>query len=204
MAMTSAVEERLNARISPDVARMRSRTSYPGRRLALVPPAATGPAAREPHGAAGAGTQSSAEATQGEVPPQGAGQPGPMQGAGHPGSLQGSQKRAGRNGASPIRLTRRGRIVIGVLMVLCAVSAAGLIWLLVGSQAQAASHLQSSPPATHALRRIVVRPGQTLWGIAVAADPAADPRVTIQQIEDENQLSGTTIAVGQVLWVPRS
>lgn len=51
--------------------------------------------------------------------------------------------------------------------------------------------------------RIVVRPGQTLWGIAVTADPHTDPRVVIQQIVDDNALNGTAIQAGQVLWVPR-
>jgi LysM repeat protein len=52
--------------------------------------------------------------------------------------------------------------------------------------------------------RVVVRPGQTLWSIATKADPSADPRVVIQQIIDDNALSGTTVSAGQVLWVPRS
>jgi len=52
--------------------------------------------------------------------------------------------------------------------------------------------------------RVVVRPGDTLWSIAAKADPTADPRIVIQQIVDDNALSGTAISVGQVLWVPRT
>jgi hypothetical protein len=51
--------------------------------------------------------------------------------------------------------------------------------------------------------RVVVLPGQTLWSIAMKADPAADPRAVIQQIVDDNALAGTAITAGQVLWVPR-
>ena len=51
--------------------------------------------------------------------------------------------------------------------------------------------------------RVVVRPGDTMWSIAVRADPAADPRAVIQQIVEDNGLTGTAIQVGQVLWVPR-
>ena len=34
--------------------------------------------------------------------------------------------------------------------------------------------------------------------------PAADPRIVIQQIVGDNALSSTAISVGQVLWVPRT
>ena len=51
--------------------------------------------------------------------------------------------------------------------------------------------------------QVVVRPGQTLWSIAAAAEPSADPRVVVQQIIEANALSGATIQAGQLLWVPR-
>ena len=52
--------------------------------------------------------------------------------------------------------------------------------------------------------QVVVQPGETLWGIAVKVDPAADPRAVISEIEELNALSSTAIKVGQVLWVPRA
>jgi len=54
------------------------------------------------------------------------------------------------------------------------------------------------------MRHVVVEPGQTLWSLAVAAEPAADPRLVIQQIMQTNALSGPTVYAGQQLWVPRS
>jgi hypothetical protein len=51
--------------------------------------------------------------------------------------------------------------------------------------------------------RVVVRPGETLWSIAVRTDPAADPRAVIHEIIDDNALRGPAIQAGQVLWVPR-
>jgi LysM domain len=182
MGMTSATEAKLSARIRPDVAQMRARTSYPRRRLSLVPAAVGDPAA--------------ASGPEEVDLPEAVDVPEPVR------VTSGATRRAEADG--PIRLTRRGRIVVGVLTGIGVIAVAGLIWLLVGSQAQAASQVQSGQAAMHAMRRIVVRPGQTLWSIAVAADPTADPRATIRQIVDDNELSGTTIAAGQVLWVPRS
>ncbi len=50
---------------------------------------------------------------------------------------------------------------------------------------------------------IVVKPGQTLWSIAVSAEPSANPWVVIRQIIDANALSGASVRSGQLLWVPR-
>jgi len=80
---------------------------------------------------------------------------------------------------------------------------AALIWLAVAGQAQAASHVGPGGPVGHSMLRVVVRPGQTLWSIATKADPAADPRAVIQEIIDDNTLTGTAVQTGQVLWVPR-
>jgi len=49
----------------------------------------------------------------------------------------------------------------------------------------------------------VVQPGQTLWSIAAAADPSADPWTVVQQISDANALNGVQVETGQLLWVPR-
>jgi hypothetical protein len=103
-----------------------------------------------------------------------------------------------------VRLTRRGRFVVGVLTGLAIASAAALIWLAVTGQAQAASKVTPGSTGSHGMFRVVVRPGQTLWSIAEKADPSADPRLVIQQIVDDNALSGTDVNAGQVLWVPRS
>jgi hypothetical protein len=100
-------------------------------------------------------------------------------------------------------LTRRGKIVVGVLAVIAVASVAALFWLAVAGQAQAAGQVGPAGPAGHSMLRVVVRPGESLWTIAVRTDPAADPRVVIQQIIDDNALRGTAIRAGQVLWVPR-
>ena len=106
--------------------------------------------------------------------------------------------------SAPIRLTRRGRIVLGGLITMIVAAMTALIWLAVAGHAQAASHVGPGGPAGHSMLRVVVRPGQTLWSIATKADPAADPRAVIQEIVDDNALAGTAVQAGQVIWVPRS
>lgn len=107
-----------------------------------------------------------------------------------------------RERPAPIRLTRRGRVVVGVLAVIGAILA-GLLWLAIGGQAEASSHLPRGGSPDRGMIRVVVRPGQTLWSIAVRADPSADPRIVIGEILSDNALSDTGIQPGQTLWVPR-
>ena len=94
--------------------------------------------------------------------------------------------------------------MVGALVVIAIAGIAAMIWVAVAGRAQAAGHVRPGTPAAHSMLRVVVRPGDTLWSIAAKADPTADPRIVIQQIVDDNALSGTAISVGQVLWVPRT
>lgn len=103
-----------------------------------------------------------------------------------------------RSGA--VRLTRRGRIVVAVLLAALAVLTVGLTAV---AQAQAASSRSSAAAVRRSVTRVVVMPGQTLWSIALRADPAADPRVVVQQIVDVNGLRTTALQPGEQLWVPR-
>jgi len=109
-----------------------------------------------------------------------------------------------RQGQSPVslRLTRRGRAVVAVLLVVGMTIAALLISLAASGGAQATSHGQARAGYS-GMREIVVQPGQTLWSIASAADPSADPRLTIQEIMSANALTSTSLTVGELLWVPR-
>ncbi len=107
--------------------------------------------------------------------------------------------------ASPVRLTRRGKIVVGALVALAVAGVTALIWFAIAGQAEAAgpAGLGNGVAAAHTMTRVVVRPGDTLWSIAVRTDPTADPRAVIQEIIDDNALRATAIQVGQVLYVPR-
>jgi LysM domain len=102
----------------------------------------------------------------------------------------------------PLRLTGRGRSVVAA----CGVVVATLLWFAVATAAHASAHGAPATPAAAAkpaLTRVVVQPGQTLWSIATAADPSADPRLVVQRIVTVNKLSSESVAAGQRLWVPR-
>ena len=107
------------------------------------------------------------------------------------------------SGAShtPLRLTRRGRIVVGVLVVTVLSVAALVLTMLMSGHAQATNHGQ--PGAGYqGMHQVVVQPGQTLWSIAATADPTADPRDVVQEIMSTNALGSPSIKAGELLWVP--
>jgi LysM domain len=106
---------------------------------------------------------------------------------------------AAQSAASPLRLTRRGRVVVAGLAVLLV----AVLSLLVAGAAQASSRAAPLGVAGHDLGQVVVRPGQSLWSVAESADPDADTRLVIQQILELNALHDDTVFAGQRLWVPR-
>jgi hypothetical protein len=77
-----------------------------------------------------------------------------------------------------------------------------LISLLASGGAQATNHGRRGA-GYQGMREIVVRPGQTLWSIASAAEPSADTRVVVQEIMTANALTSVIISAGRLLWVPR-
>ena len=106
---------------------------------------------------------------------------------------------------TPVRLTRRGRLVVTVMAVLLV--AAGSVALAGAAQAIGHSGAQARPgtagAAGAAITKVEVRPGQSLWTLAEAYDPNADTRQVIQEILQLNSLSTDQVQPGQVLWMPR-
>lgn len=95
-----------------------------------------------------------------------------------------------RPGRRPVRLTRRGRVVLlGLCLLLVGVLAA-----LVAPVSQAAD--PSEPVVA------VVRPGDTLWSVAARHLPSRDAYGTIQEIRRLNRLTDHTIHPGQRLVLP--
>jgi LysM domain len=91
--------------------------------------------------------------------------------------------------------------VVAALILVGATIATLLITLLVSGGAQATNH--GSPRGGYqGMHQVVVRPGQTLWSIAAAAEPGSDPRAVIQEIMSANALAAPAISAGQLLWVP--
>ena len=107
--------------------------------------------------------------------------------------------RRGEAPAPPLRLTRRGRVVVAVAAALLLT----VISLLAAGVAQATNDGPSAGAARQHLVQVVVRPGQSLWSVAESADPGQDTRAVGQQIIDLNSLNGDTVFAGQQLWVPR-
>ena len=99
----------------------------------------------------------------------------------------------------PLRLTRRGRVVVAVATALLL----AVLSLVIAASAQATNHPAPASAAQRGLAQVTVGPGQSLWAVAENADPDADTRVVIQQILELNGLAGDTVYAGQRLWVPR-
>jgi LysM repeat protein len=100
----------------------------------------------------------------------------------------------------PLRLTRRGRVVlIGIPLVLLA----ALLFLLAGflnapaKAADSAADLALTPTVS-----VTVQSGESLWGIAAEVAPERDPRDVIADIVQLNNLDAGTVLPGQQLFVP--
>lgn len=104
--------------------------------------------------------------------------------------------RTARRSSGPAwRLTRRGRIVVGVLASLpCAA-----LLVINGSVAADAGTGAELSPATAV---VVVQPGESLWQIARAVAPQDDPRATVALIREVNGLGTDAVVPGQSLVVP--
>ncbi|MDR2722197.1 MAG: LysM peptidoglycan-binding domain-containing protein [Cellulomonadaceae bacterium] len=98
-----------------------------------------------------------------------------------------------RLGLDGLRLTRRGRVVIGLFAVFLASPALGF----------GASAVASQP--THGIEVTVhtVAPGQTLWQLASSiAEPGEDLRDVVWEIRQVNDLPSSQIHVGQTILLP--
>jgi LysM domain-containing protein len=100
---------------------------------------------------------------------------------------------------APLRLTRRGRVVVALAAALLVT----MVSLLLAGVAQATNDGPSPRAARENLAQVIVRPGQSLWSVAESADPDQDTRAVIQQIIDLNSLNSDSVFAGQRLWVPR-
>lgn len=93
--------------------------------------------------------------------------------------------------APPLRLTRRGVVVLGTLVAVLAAALLAVAGLSAPSGSGAGSH---AAPAS-----VTVRSGDTLWSIASRVAPGSDPRAEVATLQRLNHLSGTALTPGQVL-----
>jgi hypothetical protein len=113
-----------------------------------------------------------------------------------------ARRTAAAPGRAPLRLTRRGRIVVTAVAIFVATVVITVIGMAAPGGAQAANH--GRPGAGYGgMHQIVVRPGQTLWSIAARAEPSADPRLVISQIMTANSMTSDVVEAGELLWVPK-
>ncbi|MFY9915923.1 MAG: LysM domain-containing protein [Nocardioidaceae bacterium] len=115
--------------------------------------------------------------------------------AARPASPARSTPRAVSREVAPVRLTRRGRLLL--LMVVLALAFAAFTLL--------SSPAVSTDQTHHATQHtVVVGAGQTLWDIATRIAPGEDPRTVIADIVDLNELPDAgSIRIGQQLFVPQ-
>lgn len=98
------------------------------------------------------------------------------------------------NQPARLRLTRRGRLVVTLLLL-------GLVLALstVFSGYSAATGEAGEQPPT---RTVVVGEGDTLWAIASAVAEPGETREVVHEIQEMNSLPGPELVEGQELAVP--
>jgi len=94
-----------------------------------------------------------------------------------------------------VRLTRRGRVVVVLAML--------MVLLVAGFTLGRASSEAAGPAAHRPLPTVTVAPGETLWEIAARVDPTGDRRALVDQIEALNHLHDGRVVAGQQLRLPR-
>jgi Tfp pilus assembly protein FimV len=94
----------------------------------------------------------------------------------------------------PVRLTRRGQLVV--------LLAAVVLLVVAFSVGRTASHADTAAPAGPALTQTTVQPGDTLWSVALRIAPDNDPREVIDQIRRINHLETAGLRAGQQLLLP--
>ncbi len=108
-----------------------------------------------------------------------------------------------RRAVGPVRLTRRGRVVVtGVSALLIGLASVAVAPTAPATRGGGADGAGGGSPGKY-IARVMVAPGQSLWTLAEGYDPDADPRLVIADIEQLNSLSTDQLQPGQLLWVPR-
>ena len=101
--------------------------------------------------------------------------------------------------ASPrLRLTRRGRAVLGALATVAVAAVLALIAAFAAPEAQASDAANGEQQFQY----VVVQPDSSLWSVATQLDPSADPRDLVAEIVGLNQLDGSGVQAGQPIAVP--
>ena len=95
--------------------------------------------------------------------------------------------------SSPVRLTRRGRIVLTLLM---------MVGLIVAGFSLGRGSSQASVHTHRVHHTVTVQAGDTLWSVAARVAPHVDTRAVVAEISSLNKLSGAVVYPGERLGVP--
>jgi hypothetical protein len=98
--------------------------------------------------------------------------------------------------APRLRLTSRGRAVLGTLAAIPVIAIA----LLVGPNVLGAQ--ATDAPIVNSFQYVSIAPGQSLWQLAEQVAPQADPREVVADILTLNNLSSGDVQPGQKLAIP--
>lgn len=96
--------------------------------------------------------------------------------------------------AGPVRLTRRGRLVV--------LGAALLVALLVSVALGGGSMATEEAGERPATEVVVINEGDTLWGIAAAVADDGQVRSMVHEIRELNNLESSVVSLGQRIHVP--
>ncbi|KTR86801.1 LysM peptidoglycan-binding domain-containing protein [Leucobacter chromiiresistens] len=113
-------------------------------------------------------------------------------------AIQGQDSRETNDASGALRLTRRGRIVLGALATVLVAGVLALIASLAAPEAMASGE----GPNGEQFEYVVVQPGSSLWSLASDLDPSADPRDLITEIVQLNQLDDSSVQAGEAIAVP--
>ena len=97
-----------------------------------------------------------------------------------------------------LRITRRGRVVLGALLTLPTVAIAVSIALSTSTAPATATNVTAAVEFEH----VTVQPGESLWTVAERVAPQADPREVISEIERLNGLESAAVGAGESLAIP--
>jgi hypothetical protein len=97
-----------------------------------------------------------------------------------------------RSVASPLRLTRRGIVVLSGLVAVLAAALIGLAWASAPSAAEGG-------PAASTPAIVSVQQGDSLWSIAARVAPQTDPRAEVERLQRLNHLTAVELQPGQLL-----
>jgi nucleoid-associated protein YgaU len=92
---------------------------------------------------------------------------------------------------APLRLTRRGLVVLSAGVVLLGLTMLAIAYLSFPSGSSAARPAQSGV--------VTVQSGDTLWSIARRVAPGRDPRAVVDDLRSRNHLTDVSLTPGQTL-----